>query len=334
MRGEQDLLREKAEIAAGSPPLARGTVIHPHPLKAHHRITPACAGNRSRTDCKRHGVQDHPRLRGEQFRSKKCSCSGIGSPPLARGTALFVWDSALYCRITPACAGNRGLSTILSPSSRDHPRLRGEQLSTSACALRIAGSPPLARGTVGEEALDALGAGITPACAGNREGNIPRRKAARDHPRLRGEQSVCHILAAGRVGSPPLARGTVAFQLDKVVVRGITPACAGNSCEIVVAAPIIRDHPRLRGEQSVSASITPFRMGSPPLARGTAISLASRPFAARITPACAGNSTSSTNQPNPCWDHPRLRGEQRFKVLARADIKGSPPLARGTAAAR
>ena len=69
-------------------------------------ITPACAGS---TGCpleSRTGNRDHPRLRGEYYNIVELLPYQIGSPPLARGVLLLVLVSAVFPRITPACAGS------------------------------------------------------------------------------------------------------------------------------------------------------------------------------------------------------------------------------------
>ena len=49
-------------------------------------------------------------------------------------------------------------------------------------------------------------------------------------------------------GSPPLARG-ILFSCSSVeIVRGITPACAGNTLTDEYKNLLAKDHPRLRGE--------------------------------------------------------------------------------------
>ena len=71
-------------------------------------------------------------------------------------------------RITPACAGNRSLSSSVIAGSKDHPRVCGEQCSHRLLLLLCVGSPPRVRGTVEEETGEPWEIGITPACAGNR----------------------------------------------------------------------------------------------------------------------------------------------------------------------
>ena len=152
---------------------------------------------------------------------------------------------------------------------------------------------------------------ITPACAGNRITASSSRFAARDHPRLRGEQFYAIDKRGHNVGSPPLARGTGGGTPNILHISGITPACAGNRCGQRICPQSARDHPRLRGEQTFSNIEQQSAEGSPPLARGTVAAAWPVPPCQRITPACAGNSSAFVFSSSACWDHPRLRGEQR-----------------------
>ena len=92
----------------------------------------------------------------------------------------------------------------------------------------------------------------------------------------------------------------------------------------------MRDHPRLRGEQSFTLNDIAHIGGSPPLARGTGIRLLLLVSAVGITPACAGNRDKENGSNFSRGDHPRLRGEQLSSVFQKKYCIGSPPLARGT----
>ena len=214
----------------------------------------------------------------------------IGSPPLARGTVRLVCTLCARSGITPACAGNSKALALCARITGDHPRLRGEQQSRDLSVPQIRGSPPLARGTA--RILRKLYGprGITPACAGNSGIYGVFYGDFWDHPRLRGEQSVLTRGKTPRVGSPPLARGTVRSYAGQNAPRGITPACAGNSLQNKPPACAGGDHPRLRGEQAHRGQSLSRHRGSPPLARGTVPQYQCSRISGRITPACAGNS--------------------------------------------
>ena len=132
----------------------------------------------------------------------------------------------------------------------------------------------------------------------------------RDHPRLRGEQKYPYKVDIITLGSPPLARGTGAFNASLRTFSRITPACAGNSCVAGRRVAGGWDHPRLRGEQMRRLKDQDLAQGSPPLARGTESSARAFFSPSRITPACAGNRAKLAYIFTSHRDHPRLRGEQ------------------------
>ena len=93
---------------------------------------------------------------------------------------------------------------------------------------------------------------------------------------------------------PPLARGILFGGATKHRSHGITPACAGNTHPYTTHPESLRNYPRLRGEYRKSRPVYSGLSELPPLARGIrGNKVAGRRFN-RITPACAGN-TSSVN---------------------------------------
>ena len=86
---------------------------------------------------------------------------------------------------------------------------------------------------------------------------------------MRGEQFYAESHLFCRLGSPPLARGTVQLTTIGHMGARITPACAGNSCLARRLLFDVEDHPRLRGEQVANTIAIVIELGSPPLARGT-----------------------------------------------------------------
>ena len=150
---------------------------------------------------------------------------------------------------------------------------------------------------------------ITPACAGNRHRRRNGEKVYEDHPRVCGEQrSMCpcwHV----RPGSPPRVRGTAALDVVSLAAVRITPACAGNSNATPDIGAVLKDHPRVCGEQQLLMPMPLSPSGSPPRVRGTALQFCAfgvgngspprvrgtdkvaffRASGYGITPACAGN---------------------------------------------
>ena len=85
----------------------------------------------------------------------------------------------------------------------------------------------------------------------------------------------------------------------------------------------------MRGEDLVPELSAQPPPGSPPHARGRPAGEHPRNRAHGITPACAGKTSSGVLTGTSPWDHPRMRGEDRWLILARRVLSGSPPHARG-----
>src|SRR5690606_39015724 len=87
----------------------------------------------------------------------------------------------------PACAGSTRSSPPRLSSRRDHPRVRGEHLSSASCPVALLGPSPRARGALPVGVDQGAALGTIPACAGS---TVPLREPPplrRDHPRVRGE---------------------------------------------------------------------------------------------------------------------------------------------------
>ena len=207
-------------------------------------------------------------MRGENVQLDKKTVASIGSPPLARGKRCRKTACTYRYGITPACAGKTRSCAHCIAAEEDHPRLRGENLSSVFLKKVIEGAPPLARGKpapirsmIGHER-------ITPACAGKTSFSGMFQRRIRDHPRLRGENDIVLACPAYTPGSPPLARGKLLHPLAHAIDLRITPACAGKTWLMGATGTGKQDHPRLRGENVLSKVSCCSVIGSPPLARG------------------------------------------------------------------
>ena len=189
----------------------------------------------------------------------------------------------------PAHAGNTLDKNATVTIAQDHPRLRGEYNHIKIDGQEYLGSPPLARGIHFLRKQSEPEIPITPACAGNTHSCFHGKAILWDHPRLRGEYTVCGTIEENAMGSPPLARGIPCDFEHKIMCIGITPAYAGNTPFSALSLLPSRDHPRLRGEY---ASIPRYEnpcLGSPPLTRGILQHDRSSDRYRGITPAYAGN---------------------------------------------
>ena len=91
----------------GSPPRVRGKAISSVSITSAAGITPACAGKRYQRPFLCSGMRDHPRVCGEKLLCLKSWLPRLGSPPRVRGKEYRVKRCSCDDGITPACAGKR-----------------------------------------------------------------------------------------------------------------------------------------------------------------------------------------------------------------------------------
>ena len=105
---------------------------------------------------------------------------------------------------------------------------------------------------------------------------------------MRGEDFAPSASLPRTNGSPPHAQGRRTSGVCRTDPPRITPACAGKTTCQRVAVPLMTDHPRMRGEDTLGRYSMYSAPGSPPHARGRhELGLVSA-FLEGITPACAG----------------------------------------------
>ena len=98
--------------------------------------------------------------------------------------------------------------------------------------------------------------------------------------------------------------------------QGITPAHAGKRPEYTFITSLYEDHPRTRGEKTITAPLYNHQQGSPPHTRGKVRSCKGNVTDLRITPAHAGKSSAQGLKKAHYQDHPRTRGEKDFFMIS------------------
>ncbi len=229
LRGEHASRAPSNHLRPGSSPLARGAREWPRYESGEPGIIPACAGSTDVPALVDDLIGDHPRLRGEHRFSRRQSAGSWGSSPLARGALSEHGEHGARQGIIPACAGSTTVSRRGAPRTWDHPRLRGEHISSDSGIVEIEGSSPLARGALADKHGVSERAGIIPACAGSTASPRATRATRGDHPRLRGEHSPSTRASTWTRGSSPLARGAHGYRQPHRAPQGIIPACAGST---------------------------------------------------------------------------------------------------------
>ena len=130
----------------GSPPCMRGKEGAVLVQLCKDRITPACAGKRTRPQLYAIASKDHPRVCGEKKVMRGAKDKRMGSPPHVRGKAFLLTPAMVLSRITPACAGKSWSNALPCSRREDHPRVCGEKFFAAYGAMPLSGSPPRMRG--------------------------------------------------------------------------------------------------------------------------------------------------------------------------------------------
>ena len=131
-------------------------------------------------------------------------------------------------------------------------------------------------------------------------------------------------------GSSPRVRGTHMLQCRDGRLRGIIPACAGNTGGFTWRVYLEGDHPRVCGEHDTRGIRRLHNSGSSPRVRGTRCAPSKPVHLTGIIPACAGNTGSAILNGLLNGDHPRVCGEHPWRGLSRFLVLGSSPRVRGT----
>ena len=196
------------------------------------------------------------------------------------------------------------------------------------------GSSPLTRGKPTNAHGVQSRIGLIPAHAGKTEEKLFSSITGWAHPRSRGENIRAPSRPAHDTGSSPLTRGKPVPRVIVVGLDGLIPAHAGKTIDARPRGPLMRAHPRSRGENSTSDEKPARGMGSSPLTRGKRADPCLAGDRGRLIPAHAGK-TLSTGCPRQ-WTqaHPRSRGENLADERLEFASQGSSPLTRGKQAWR
>ena len=124
-------------------------------------------------------------------------------------------------------------------------------------------------------------------------------------------------------------RGRVPARRAGCRTKGITPAYAGKREVSQLCFPVIKDHPRVCGEELIASKRETLCTGSPPRMRGRVGWSAERSGPEGITPAYAGKRRAPQGGGAQPWDHPRVCGEEPYIIAHTPDQDGSPPRMRG-----
>ena len=176
-----------------------------------------------------HAVAAHPRVCGENDSLQEGEDEGDGSSPRVRGKLEFMPTLVQTIGLIPACAGKTMTTKSSTHQAGAHPRVCGENPTSSRCQDESPGSSPRVRGKRGvdEACLDAVR--LIPACAGK---TVPKVAVVVEwgaHPRVCGENRLAGGPTTLPTGSSPRVRGKLVHVPVMDGERGLIPACAGKT---------------------------------------------------------------------------------------------------------
>ena len=107
------------------------------------------------------------------------------------------------------------------------------------------------------------------------------------------------------------------------------PAYAGSTRTSATPTGTAPDHPRIRGEHKLTATVEQLRGGSSPHTRGAQVRALPRHVQYGIIPAYAGSTPAGRFWCRRGRDHPRIRGEHAKTMPVTIRAFGSSPHTRG-----
>ncbi len=144
--GDGERRAADAERKAGSPPRGRGRPLGAPVADSVGGLTPAWAGTAAIDFDPLLTLGAHPRVGGDGGR-RGCPRRKVqGSPPRGRGRPSGVLQVHPLQGLTPAWAGTATRLETPTDSTRAHPRVGGDGLTTSDRRSSARGSPPRGRG--------------------------------------------------------------------------------------------------------------------------------------------------------------------------------------------
>ena len=129
--GENLKLSPQCFCMSGSSPRVRGKQEPGVNEKGERRLIPACAGKTLVMVWYCVGNWAHPRVCGENCESCNTLCVASGSSPRVRGKQRPPRPGRSHQGLIPACAGKTLISAALAASTPAHPRVCGENPTSS-----------------------------------------------------------------------------------------------------------------------------------------------------------------------------------------------------------
>ena len=191
-------------------------------------------------------------------------------------------------RLIPAWAGKTYCRSCPSSAAAAHPRVGGENELLSLGHDPVAGSSPRGRGKLARASARDARRRLIPAWAGKTTRTCRREARRGAHPRVGGENPSFSAMLSAVFGSSPRGRGKRPAPARRGQDHRLIPAWAGKTSGNSRRQGCRRAHPRVGGENDVSACSRSARAGSSPRGRGKPRKDQDNGTEQRLIPAWAG----------------------------------------------
>ena len=327
--GENLRLYGLGAMNEGSSPRGRGKRDGPGDGANAGGLIPAWAGKTNPNRAARSPSAAHPRVGGENQIIQLDEDTLPGSSPRGRGKRGHKSAFAGGGRLIPAWAGKTVIDAMSCSIVGAHPRVGGENSTSSKAGASLLGSSPRGRGKLSQWSIWVSQCRLIPAWAGKTGKIVPVTSAARAHPRVGGENSGSQGRGPRIGGSSPRGRGKHMRATGLSQTARLIPAWAGKTQALDVDHHPHAAHPRVGGENPqlgvddsrerahprVGGENGPFHDGSMDV-RGS-------------SPRGRGKHRSDVPNGNVQVAHPRVGGENAARSAATPMRSGSSPRGRG-----
>ena len=176
----------------------------------------------------------------------------LGTSPHTRGKQRLIHAEPPKVRSIPAYAGKTSRASMRPSSRAEHPRIRGENASRSMAFCLVFGTSPHTRGKPAHPEPNGAMLRNIPAYAGKTPWDAPTLMPPTEHPRIRGENLLIGLRVWGQTGTSPHTRGKLDTYAHLWETGRNIPAYAGKTPFAGLLVPILPEHPRIRGENSLT----------------------------------------------------------------------------------
>ena len=146
--------------------------------------------------------------------------------------------------------------------------MRGEDLYRCQADSGFWETPPHAWGRRCKKSCSEDAYGNTPTCVGKTGAIISLKNPFKKHPHMRGEDKLSTLRWVPFRETPPHAWGRQLHVPLGFSRGGNTPTCVGKTEREGIGMKLVKKHPHMRGEDSVSTFIRKCQIETPPHAWG------------------------------------------------------------------